>query len=420
MENKTTAPEYDVIVIGSGTGGATVARELSKKNKKVLILEQGKNRDLNEKFLSLAGIVNEISVSDKMASMRAITTGGSSAIYAAIAELPPLDAFAALGIDISAEIESVKAEIPLTRLSDDILAPQALKLRESARGLGYPWQKNLMLIDERQCTSGYSYEAKWKAKSYVDDATASGATLINQAIVIKIIIENNKAIGVEYKWKGELKKVYGNKIVLAAGVLATPLILRNSGIKNVVNHGFYCNPGFLMFGIIPGLKGRDNFVGAMSADLGDGIVVGDANLTSTFYKIIMLAKLKFGRAFSFPNAIAVGGVIEDGLAGELKENGKYYKKLTQEEYKKLDKAEAAAKKILVNAGAKNIFHSGLDAGNLGGVLRIHEHLDGSLQTQYENLYVCDGSIIPENIRIYPTVTLICLGKYLAKHLLSKF
>src|ERR1043165_3777058 len=99
MENTDTKPGYDVIVIGSGTGGATLARELSKKNKKVLILEQGKNRDLNEKFFSLACIVNEIPVSDKMASMRAVTAGGSSAIYAAIAELPPLASFAALGID---------------------------------------------------------------------------------------------------------------------------------------------------------------------------------------------------------------------------------------------------------------------------------------------------------------------------------
>ncbi len=34
---------YDVIVIGSGPGGATVAKDLTDKGKKVLILEWGSN-----------------------------------------------------------------------------------------------------------------------------------------------------------------------------------------------------------------------------------------------------------------------------------------------------------------------------------------------------------------------------------------
>ena len=34
---------YDAIVVGTGPGGATVARELSEKKQKVLILERGDN-----------------------------------------------------------------------------------------------------------------------------------------------------------------------------------------------------------------------------------------------------------------------------------------------------------------------------------------------------------------------------------------
>ena len=55
-----------------------------------------------------------------------------------------------------------------------------------------------------------------------------------QTKVEKIIIENNKAIGVEFKnQKGEVLKKYANKeVILAAGSFITPKILMLSGIGN--------------------------------------------------------------------------------------------------------------------------------------------------------------------------------------------
>jgi choline dehydrogenase-like flavoprotein len=41
---------YDFIIIGSGPGGATVAKELSQKKKKVCILEWGDNDPLTGSF----------------------------------------------------------------------------------------------------------------------------------------------------------------------------------------------------------------------------------------------------------------------------------------------------------------------------------------------------------------------------------
>ncbi|NVO09900.1 MAG: GMC family oxidoreductase [Bacteroidales bacterium] len=422
MNTTTKDNNYDVIIVGSGVCGATIAKELSRQKKKVLILERGGNAPLKETLLGMASIVNEVSVGDKLKDMRGITTGGSTALYFAAAELPPLDTFLSLGIDLSKELEEARKELPLAILPDELFGNQSLRLRESAMGLGYSWKKELMLVDQSKCTSGYSYEAKWKARSYVEDAVRDGAVLINRATVLKVIVEKNRAIGVEYKLGGKgICQVYGEKIILAAGILASPMILKDSGIKNVANHGFYIDPNIVLFGFVSGLKGKeDNFVGAMDASLGDDITLGDANVSGLLYRLLMLAMFKPLRLASHSNSIGIGVKVNEAMGGELLENGHYYKQLPTEVFQKLKKGEDVATKILKNAGAKDIIKSPINVTSTGGVLRIQEHVDANLQTEYSNLYVCDRSVLPETFRKPPTLTLVCMGKYLARHLSSSF
>jgi len=423
MNNTSHTNEYDVIVVGSGTCGATIARELSKQSKKVLLLERGQDNELKESFLSAASIANAVPVSDKLATMRAITTGGSTALYFAVAEPPLLDTFKSLGVDLTDAYESIKAELPLATLPDEALGEQAKRLRESAIELGYDWEKKLMLIDPEKCSDGYNYDARWKAKSFVSEAVDNGAELVTRATVEKVIVENNKAVGVEYRItknfiNSEVKRAYAAKTILAAGSLATPMIMKNSGLKNTGNDGFYCCPNFAVLGFVPGLNGSNNFVGSMSAELDESTVIGDANLSRTFFKMVMLAEFKWSKLFSYSNSIAVGGSIRDGLGGEVSDEGRYYKKLSPEIYQKLRKGEEAGIKLLENAGAKQIMRFGYASANVGGLVRINEHIDEELQSEIINLHICDGSVLPENCSLSPTLTLICLAKYLSERLMA--
>lgn len=418
MNKQNAVNEYDAIIVGSGTCGATIARELSKHNKKVLILERGGNRPLGESFFKTLSIADMVQLGDKLMTMRALTTGGSTALYLAVAELPPLDTFRSMGIDLSDALEEARKEVPITQLPDELMSPQTSRLHEGALKLGYEGEKKTMFIDPSKCASGYSYDAKWKARTFVQEAIDNGATLINSATVTKVLVENNQAVGVEYRVsKRKHVKVYGSKVIVAAGAAASPVILRDSGIKDIENNGFYIDPNCGLFGTIPGLKAKNNFMGCWSMQYDDDIQIGDLNATKTFYRVMMLASGKPERLFSFSKSIGVGVKVKDERGGKLLPNNRYHKELSKEDYSKLKKGEEVAEKILKSAGAKNIFRSSYGATNLGGTLSIKKHLDENLQTEYDNLYVCDGSIIPENVRISPNLTLVCLGKYLAKHLL---
>jgi len=46
-------------------------------------------------------------------------------------------------------------------------------------------------------------------------------------------------------------------------------------------------------------------------------------------------------------------------------------------------------------------------------------VDRNLKTRFDNFYVCDCSVIPEEWGLPPTYTLLALGKRLAKHLLGR-
>jgi choline dehydrogenase-like flavoprotein len=420
LDKQPNNKEFDAIIVGSGPSGATIARELSKRRKRVLILEQGGAAPLKEGF-RMASILNTVSVSDNLAASRAFTTGGTTAIYFGVADFPPLEIFLSLGIDISKELEEAKEELPLATLPDELLGAQAKIVRNSAMELGYPWEKNTMLVDLSKCASGYTYEAKWNARSYLQEAVKEGATLITRARVLKALVEKKQAVGVEYKLhqgkkEFEIRQAFGTRIILAAGAAATPIILRDSGLKNTANSGFYCHPSFAVFGTVSGLKAGENFVGSMVAKLEDDIALGDANFARTMYRLFMLGDRRFIRAFFHSTSIGVGVMVKEGLGGALQEDGRYYKQLKKEDLGKLEKGANMARQIIRNAGGKHIFKSPLRASHVGGTIRIKEHLDENLQTEYDNLHVCDGSVIPENVKISPTLTLICLGKYLANHL----
>jgi len=45
--------DFDVIVVGSGPGGATTSKELAARGKRVLILEWGRKSSLNRKLLPI-------------------------------------------------------------------------------------------------------------------------------------------------------------------------------------------------------------------------------------------------------------------------------------------------------------------------------------------------------------------------------
>jgi len=427
---KLQKKEYDAIVVGSGPGGATVAKDLSKGGKKVLILERGDFKPVKgnfTQFLKNCFVPGQsLLITQQLLGMvRGLTTGGSSLFYCGTAFKPLVDKLKEYNVDISNEAAEIKADVPMAPLSDELMPQAGQMFLKSAVDLGYDCHKLDKFIFQDKCRAGCQlceygcpHDAKWNARFFVNESLENGAEIINGAKVRKVIIENEKAVGIEFKHRGRLEKVFAQKIVIAAGGIGSPLILRESGIPDA-GKDFFFDPLWFVMGKVKGLSEGRGIPMSTGIHLeGEGIVLTDFNQPHIIKIFFDIEVFKLSKIFSYHNVLPIMVKIRDNLGGRVTKSGMISKKLTADDWGKLNLGAEHSKRILENLGATGIYKSWLLAAHPGGTVKIGEHLDENLKTRFENLYVCDASVFPDELGIPPTTTILALGKRLSKHLLE--
>ncbi len=425
---KTGHLQFDAIVVGSGPGGATVARELSQRNKQVLILEWGSRAPIKGsqwQFLSMAGVPERslLITSKLLGLVRGVTTGGSSTFYYGTAFDPPLQMLKSHGLDISGEVDDAKRDLPIAPLSDGLIGPMAKRIMASARDLGYDWQKLPKFVYQEKCRPecgrcnyGCPYGAKWNARMFVEEAVMNGAVFIDRAKVTKAIVENGKAGGIEFTRWGVNYRAFAPVVIISAGGIGSPVILRRSGIK-AAGYDFFYDPLIAVMGAVGGLKGGREIPMAAGVHMEDeGYLMTDMTVPALIHMGLAAGGLNVSKLFAHPRTLTIMIKAKDFLSGRVTDGGGARKGLTPGDEQKLMTGYARAREILRNAGAKDIYKSYYLASHPGATVKVGHLLDSNLQTEYENLYVCDCAAIPEAWGLPPTLTLIGLGKRLAKHL----
>ena len=421
--------DKDYIIVGSGPGGATVAKELSQRKKKVLILEWGDNAPLTGSFWQGAKTLlfpgrSMLFTRQMLGLVRGITTGGSTVHYYATSFPVPFQMLKSYGIDISDEVKELREELPVGPLKDEMVGPMSKRLMESAQNLGYSWKKldKFMYQDKWKPEYGFGHygdphQVKWSARMYIEEAVANGAKLINGAKVKQVLFEGKQAIGVEFTKDQKKHNAFAPKVIISAGGIGTPVILRASGIKRA-GYDFFFDP-------LIGVRGtvKDIDVPTSEIPMTAGVHIEDEGYMMTdmahpFATTAMFAAgvFRFHKVFSRRNTLQIMVKAKDKLGGKLTDSGGVRKILDKNDKQKLQRGYERAREILKDAGAKGIFKTQYLAAHPGGTVKVGDLLDSNLMTKYDNLYVCDCSVIPEAWGMPPITTIIGLGKRLAKYL----
>jgi len=263
---------------------------------------------------------------------------------------------------------------------------------------------------------GCPYGAKWTSRMYIEEACTNGAVLITGADVKRVIHENHLATGIAFIHQGVQYKAFAKKIILAAGGIGTPLILRQSDIQNV-GSDFFFDPLIFAIGEVDDMRGGKEFpMAAGTHFIEDGYMLTDLVLPRWLYWLFTSQVLRFDRLPAHKRSLPIMIKARDELGGHLTKRGGVRKRLNETEKKRLMGGYEHAHKILVNAGARNIYKTWYLAVHPGGTIKINEVVDSNLETEIHNLFVCDCSVIPEAWGLPPSLTLLALGKRLGKHL----
>ncbi|WP_372872786.1 GMC family oxidoreductase N-terminal domain-containing protein [Shewanella sp.] len=427
--------QFDLIVVGSGPGGAAVARGAAERGLKVCLLEWGGGKPLKGKLLQMAAMAavpgkGAFFHSDGSLLLRAITLGGSSAINFATLMDPP-DWFKDYDIDLKPHLARVRQLLPANILPDNLIGPLAGTIASGARSLGLPWQKLEKLIrpelcrsDCHRCGYGCPFGAKWSARDFAEEAGNRGAELYTDARVTALIHQQGRVLGVECLLSGEKVRMMAPTVVLAAGGIGSVQLLRQAGFDNAGRH-YFVDPVIAVMGSLPeklanaqGATGREVPMTQGMYLHDDGISLADLALPKPLFQAFCGQKGRLDKLGAHARTLSIMVKIRDDLGGRI---GKHWldKSLTESDKSKFISGVKLAADILMAAGAEDVFKTHHFAAHPGGGAAIGELVDTELETRIKGLYVCDASVIPRPWGLPPSLTLMSLGERLSARLAQR-
>lgn len=275
----------DVVVVGSGPGGAVVAKELAEAGRSVVLVEEGPPftpQDFEwEGSRSMARTLREGGLRTTrgyvMPTMQAICLGGGSLVNSAICVRSPEKTLAAwcadyeLGrtsrADLDPHYDAVADFLGIAPTPEDVQGPRNLLFRRACDALGYssePIARNVRgCRGSGECFTGCRSRAKQSMDiSYVPAAIRAGARVLTSARAEHLTIEGRRATGVAGRivapYTGAPShrfRVEAKTVVLAAGCMATPVLLKRSrgfvDASRQVGENLQFHPGTAAMGIFP-------------------------------------------------------------------------------------------------------------------------------------------------------------------------
>ena len=271
---------YDIVIIGSGAGGGTVAQELSslcRDGVHIAVLEKGpklRDEEFTGREVEMAKALYEdgggfLTAEQTMTLAFGSAYGGSTVVYTGTSLLPPervLQTWSVPGLtfaDVEQRARKYMAENNVHLLDESLLNENNRLFVEGCRQLGYRVQQFPVNLKgcrgSSLCNLGCPNQAKQGThRVQLPRAERNGVEVVARCDVRRI--ENKKIVarvgqkpegnkGEPSTWEAGDYEIDAKVVVVCAGAVNSPALLLRSGFGRSLlrlGHGFTCHPALIM------------------------------------------------------------------------------------------------------------------------------------------------------------------------------
>lgn len=308
----TSVFDADVVVVGTGAGGAVVGAELAEAGRRVLFVEEGShhatssfNPYLSQSIPRLYRDAGSTMIlgTPSIPFVEGRCVGGSTVINGGMAYRAPdrvLEGWAKetrlsdLGPNgMQALYDRVEERVQAGPQLDVSVGGDNRLMVQGAQKMGWKYTVNQRnqraCVGANNCSFGCPTGAKQSTLvSYLPRAFAAGASCLTDIRVERIVIEGGRAVGVEGRAIDPVTRRPGRKVVvraravvLACGAVQTPYLLLRHGVgrpSGELGKNFLCHPNAKVLAVYPfdveGWKGVSQYA-QIREFIDDGILMAE-------------------------------------------------------------------------------------------------------------------------------------------------
>ncbi|MGI8517852.1 MAG: FAD-dependent oxidoreductase [Acidimicrobiia bacterium] len=386
----------DVVVVGSGAGGAVAAAELAELDLSVIVVEEGPYLPTetfsDDDFAMIRALYRDGGVTAALgrppvAYVEGRCVGGSTVINGGMAWRTPervidrwreqeaMSGFTAAALEPWFE----RVELLLSVSKQDAASigrDQQLFHRGAAR-LGWRVVDNLRAQVHcagcNRCVFGCPTGAKQSTLvSYLPRAMTFGAELYANCRVERITMRGKKAVGVAGSVVGDGPGPHASfvvdarAVVVACGAIHTPALLTRSGVRSPsgrIGRGLALHPGAQVTAVfderVEGWKGVHQAYQVRQFE-DDGIIMAAVNLPpSLVARALPVDGEELGRAMDeYPKMLTAGVLVEDTTTGRVRTiRGRPVPtyQVTERDVHSVTRAVRRLAELLFEAGAQRVY-----------------------------------------------------------------